>query len=151
MNKQRPDDWVNFIPVPMRKMGDVQQCNDNRANALISHSNKILLKVIAARMKEKFEEEISEEQAGVRPGKGTRDQILSFNMVIEKNREFNNVYICFIDSNKAFEMLSNVKLEMGFLAYVEMIENLYSEEKAAARTTQGLTGWFDVDQGVDRA
>ena len=63
------------------------ECSNNRTIALISHSSKILLMIIANRMQERLHSEIAEEQAGFRPGKGTRDQILSLKMLLEKNRE----------------------------------------------------------------
>ena len=105
-------------------------------------------------MKVKLEEEISEEQAVLRSGKGTRDQILNLKMVIKKNREFNNnVFLCFIDFNKAFDMVShkllcNVMIGMGFSAHlIELISNLYKEQKATVRTTHGLTEWFNIEKG----
>ena len=49
------------------------ECGNNRTISLISHSSKILLKIIANRMQNKLNAEIAEEQAGFRPGKGTRN------------------------------------------------------------------------------
>ena len=158
-NRQWPDDWVKSIFVPISKKDDIQQCNNNRTIALISHCSRILLKIVAGRVKVKLEDEISEEQAGFRPGKSTRDQVLNLKMVIEKNREFsNNISLYFIDYNKAFDMVShellwNVIIKMGFSTHiVELIRNLYSEEKAAVRTTHDRNDWFKVKKKApDRA
>ena len=55
-----------------------------------------------------MDEEINELQAGFRPGKGTRNQILNLKMVIEKNREHeNSLVLFFIDYCKAFDMVSH--------------------------------------------
>ena len=85
--KKWPDDWGQSIFVPIPKKGAVLQCCNYRTISLISHSSKILLKIIAKRMAIKLNEEIAEEQAGFRPGKGTRDQIMNLKMIVEKNRE----------------------------------------------------------------
>ena len=44
-------------------------------------------------------------QAGFRKDRGTRDQIANICWIIEKVREFQkNIYFCFIDYAKAFDM-----------------------------------------------
>ena len=46
--------------------------------------------------------ELPNVQAGVRKGRGTRDQIVNIRWIIKKAREFQkNVYVCFIDYTKA--------------------------------------------------
>ena len=51
-------------------------------------------------------------QAGFRKGIGTRDQIANIHWIIEKAREFlKNIYLCFIDSPKAFDCVHHHKLE----------------------------------------
>ena len=100
-------------------------------------------------MQNKLSTEIEEEQAGFRPGKGTRDQILNPKMLLEKNREVGtDVYLCFIDYRKAFdtvvqEVLWNVMTDMGFPIHkIDLIRNLYISQKAAIRTTHGMTDFF---------
>ena len=46
-------------------------------------------------------------QAGFRKGRGTRDQIANICWIMEKAREFQkieNIYFCFIDYAKAFDL-----------------------------------------------
>ena len=51
-------------------------------------------------------------QAGIRKGRGTRDQIASIHWIIEKAREFQkNIYFCFMDYAKAFDCVYHNKLE----------------------------------------
>ena len=106
-------------------------------------------------MQERLNSEIAEEQAGFRPGKGTRDQILSLKMLLEKSREVGtDVYLCFIDYRKAFdtlvhEVLWNVLAEMGFTKHrIDLIRNLYMSQNATIRTTHGITDAFEIGQGV---
>ena len=85
-----------FIPVPKR--GNAKECSNYRTVALISHANKIMLKILQARLLQYVNWEIPDVQAGFRKGRGTRDQITSICWIIKKSREFqDNIYFCFID------------------------------------------------------
>ena len=55
--------------------------------------------------------ELPDVQAGVRKGRGTRDQIPNIHWTMEKAREFQkNIYLCFIDNAKAFDCVDHNKL-----------------------------------------
>ena len=86
---------------------------------------------------------------------GTWDQILNLKMVIEKNREYGkNIYLCFIDYRKAFDVVSHEllwkgMLEMGFSSHiVDLIKSLYTDQSASVRTTHRLAVDFRIEQGV---
>ena len=52
--------------------------------------------------------EIPDAQAGLRKGRGTRDQISNIRWIIEKAKEFQkNIYFCFIDYTKAFDCVDH--------------------------------------------
>ena len=53
--------------------------------------------------------ELPDVQAGLRKGRGTRDQIANIHWIIEKPREFQK-NICFIDYAKAFDCVDHNKL-----------------------------------------
>jgi hypothetical protein len=55
---------------------------------LIPHASKILLKIIQGRPATYFKRETSEEQAGFREGRGTRDQIANISWVLERAMEY---------------------------------------------------------------
>ena len=54
---------------------------------LISHANKVILKILQARLQQYGNQELPDVQAGFRKGRGTRDQIASVHWIIE-TREF---------------------------------------------------------------
>ena len=57
-------------------------------------------------------DELSDDQAGFRRGRGTRDQTANIHWIIEKAREFQkNIYFCFIDYAKASDCVDHNKLE----------------------------------------
>ena len=55
--------------------------------------------------------ELPDVQAGLRKGRGTRDQIANICWIIEKAREFQKTIYCFIDYAKAFDCVDHNKLE----------------------------------------
>ena len=80
--------------------------------AFISHTSKVMLKILQARLQQYMNHEIPDIQAGFRKGRGTRDQIANILWIIEKAREFQkNIYFCFIDYIKAFDCVDHNKLE----------------------------------------
>ena len=69
--------------------------------ALISHTSKVMLKILQARFQQYMNHELPDGQAGFRRGRGTRDQIAKILWIMEKAREFlKNIYFCFIDYAK---------------------------------------------------
>ena len=68
-----------------------------------SHTSKVMLKILQARLQLYMNHELPDVQAGFRKGRGTRDQIAIIRWIIEKAREFQkNIYFCFIDYARAF-------------------------------------------------
>ena len=54
--------------------------------ALISHTSKVMLKILQARLQQYVNRELSDVQAGFRKGRGTRDQIPNICWIIKKAR-----------------------------------------------------------------
>ena len=60
---------------------------------LISHANKVMLKILEARLQQYVNRELPDVQAGFRKGTGTRDQIANIRWIMEKTRQFQkNIY-----------------------------------------------------------
>ena len=57
-------------------------------NFLISHTSKVMLKIIQARLQQYMNWELPDAQPGFRKGRGTRDQIANTRCIIEETREF---------------------------------------------------------------
>ena len=88
-----------------------KECSNYRTIALISHANKVMLKILQARLQQYMNRELPDVQAGFRKGRGTRDQIANVCWIMEKAREFQkNIYFCFIDYAKAFDCVDHNKL-----------------------------------------
>ena len=63
------------------KKGNLQQCQNYQTNSIISHSSKVMLKIILNRLKPRAEKIIAEEQAGFRAGRNTTEQILNLRIL----------------------------------------------------------------------
>ena len=150
-----PTDWSRSVFIPIPKTTGTNKCEKHRTIALISHSSKVLLRILLQRMQSAANSEISDVQMGFRPGVGTRDQIFNIRVLAEKCREFNqNVYLAFIDYSKAFDSVSHRQLWeiMQRLNIrnptISIISSLYADQEAAVRVEEELTDWFMIDKGV---
>ena len=89
-----------------------KECSNYHKIVLISHTSKVMLKILHARLQQYVNHELPDVQAEFRKGRGTRDQIANNRWIIEKAREFQkNIYFCFIDYAKAFDCVDHNKLE----------------------------------------
>ena len=88
-----------------------KECSNYGTIALISHTNKVMLKILQARLQQYVNCEIPDVQAGFRKDRGPRDQTANIHWIIEKAREFQiNIYFCFIDYAKDFDCVDHNKL-----------------------------------------
>jgi len=92
-----------------------------------------MLKILQTRFQQYMNRELPDIQAGVRKGRGTRDQIANIHWIMEKATEFQkNIYFCFIDYTKAFDCVDHNKLwkilqEMGIPDHLTyLLRNLYA-------------------------
>ena len=74
-NSSVAQDWKRSVFIPVPKKGNVKECSNYRTIALISHANKVMVKILQARLRYYVNQELSNVQDGLRKGRGTRDQI----------------------------------------------------------------------------
>ena len=99
--QQWPQDWKRSVFIPISKKGNAKECSNYRTITLISHANKVMLKILQARLQQYLNRELHDVQAGFRKGRGTRDQIANIHWIIEKVREFQtNIISGFLTMSK---------------------------------------------------
>ena len=142
-----------FTPSP--KKGNAKECSNYHTIALISHTSKVMLKILQARLQQYMNRELPDVQAGSRKGRGTRDQIANIHWITKKAREFQkNIYFCFVDYAKAFDCVDHDKLwkilkEMGIPNRLTcLLRNLYAGQEATVRTGHGTTDCLQIRKGV---
>ena len=62
-----------FIPIP--KKGNAKECSNYHTIALISHTSKVMLKILQARLQQYVNHELSDVQAGFRKGRGPETKL----------------------------------------------------------------------------
>ena len=108
---QWPQHWKSSAFIPTPKKGSAKECSNYHKIALISHANKVMLKIVQARLQQCMNCELPDVQAGFRKGRRIRDQIANICWIIKKAREFQkNIHFCFIDHAKAFDCVDHNKL-----------------------------------------
>ena len=150
-----PNDWLESIFIPIPKKPNPRQCNDFRLISLMSHSLKILLRIIHNRIQNKCEQKISREQFGFRKGMGTREALFSIQVLAQKCiDQQKSLYICFVDFEKAFDKVPHTEL-ISLLNNLEMderdvrlLKSLYWQQKAIIRTKGNISKQLDIRRGV---
>ena len=144
--QQWPQDWKRSVFIPIPKKGNAKECSNYHTIALISHANKVTVKILQARLQQYVNHELAEVQAGFRKGRGTRDQIANICWIIEKARKFQeNIYFCFIDYAKAFDCVDyntlwKILQEMDITDHLTfLLRNIYSVQEETVRTGHGAT------------
>ena len=74
--------------IPISEKGNAKECSNYHTIVLISHTSKVMLKILQARLQQYVNHEFPDVQAGFRKGGGTRDQIANIRGIMEKAREF---------------------------------------------------------------
>ena len=83
-SQQWPQDWKRSVFIPTPKKGNAKECSNYSTTALISHTSKVMLKFLKARLQQYVNHELADNQAVIRKGRGTRDQIANIHWIIKK-------------------------------------------------------------------
>ena len=128
---------VSFITIPTK--GNAKESSNYRTIALISHTSKVMLKILQARLQQYVNYELPDVQAGFRKARRNRDQVANIHWIIKKARENicfqKNISFCFIDYAKTFDCVDPNKLwkilqEIGIPDHLTcLLRNLYAGQK----------------------
>ena len=69
------------------KKGNAKACLNYCTIPLISHTSKVMLKILQARLQQYMNQELPDVHGGFRKGRGTRNQIANMCWIIEKAKE----------------------------------------------------------------
>ena len=139
--QQWPQDWKRSVFIPIPKKGNAKECSNYCTIALISHTSKVMLKILQVRLQQHMNWELPGVQVGFRKSRGTRDQIANIYWIIQKAREFQkNIYFCFAEYAKALDGVNHNKVwtilkEMGISDHLTcLLRNVYAGQEATVRT-----------------
>ena len=109
--QQWPQDWKrsDFIPIP--KKGNVKASSNYHTTALISHANKVMLKIFKLVFNSMWTENFQMYKLDLEKTKEPEIKIANIHWIIEKARKFQkSIYFCFIDYAKVFDCVDHNKL-----------------------------------------
>src|SRR5580698_10282718 len=145
----------SFFMIPLPKKPNAIECRDYCTISLIPRASKSMLKIFTKRIESKAKHFIGPNQFGFRKGCGTREAIGVVRMPCERSIEHNNdVYICFVDFEKAFDRVNWVKM-MDALKSIgvdwrdrRLIRELYIGQEAVIRVANGESMPATIGRGV---
>ena len=143
--KGMPEEWKTSVVIPIFKgKGDVMNCGAYRGVKLLEHGKKIRLLV-----------SLDEMQFGFMPGKGTTDALFILRRMQEEyNDKGRQLYMCFVDLDKAFDRVTRKVMEWTLRkkAVPEMMVRavmcLYEGATTSVRVGMELSEPFCVKVGV---
>ncbi|CAH2096300.1 unnamed protein product [Euphydryas editha] len=150
-----PDDWLKSVFITLPKKPNARKCSDYRTISLMSHVLKIFLSIIHDRIRAKCDDQLGASQFGFRSGMGTREAQFALNVLVQKCRDKQrNVYLCFIDYEKAFDRVKHEEL-MNILENIglddkdlRIIRSLYWNQSATVRVDGEQTDPISIQRGV---
>ena len=90
---QWPQHWKMSVFIPIPKKSNATECSNYCTITLISHTSKVMLKILQARLQQYVNHELPYVEAGFRKGRGTRDQIANICWIMDKAREFQKKHL----------------------------------------------------------
>ena len=91
--QQWPQDWKRSVFIPIPKKGNAKECSNYCTVALISHTSKVMLKILQAMLQQYVNPELPGVWAGFRKGTETRDQVANTHRITGKAREFQKKHL----------------------------------------------------------
>ena len=151
-----PQKFNEALIVVLFKKGIRLDCKNYCPISLLSHVYKLFISIIANRVKNSLYESFPESQAAYQPGRGTIEQIIALEQMLEKSIEFNNpLYLVFIDFTKAFDSIKLPclwkLLEQTSInkRYINLLKCTYDNSKAYnIKTDLGITRPVNILKGV---
>ena len=154
MGKRMPEEWRRSVFIPIYKnKGDAQSCGNYRGIKLMSHTINVWERIIEARLRDSVE--ISKQQYGFMPRKGTTDAMFALRMLMKKYREGERELHCvFVDLEKAYDRVPQEELlycmrKLGIAKkYVRLVQDMYEESETVMRCAVEITESFKVKVGL---
>ena len=154
-NEEAPEEWKSGLIVKLPKRGDLTTCDNWRGVTLLSLTSKVFSRILLDRFSTTVEDISRNEQAGFRKGRSCIDHIFVLRQILEQAAEWNsNLYVLFIDFEKAFDSLYRETLwkilrGYGFpIKIVNIIQMLYRDFHCKVICRNQLTDSFKVQIGV---
>nr|GFB65668.1 hypothetical protein [Tanacetum cinerariifolium] len=154
LNAKMHEEWRLSEVIPIFKnKGDAQVCNNYRGIKLLSHTMKLLERMIGRRLQR--ETLVSENQFGFMPGRSSVEAIHLIRSLMEKyTKRQRDLHMAFLDLEKAYdsvprEFIWKTLVDKGSSRrYIKVIRDMYDGAKTRVRTSIRNIEFFLVDVGL---
>ena len=154
-----PAAWKTGILQILHKSGSKSDPKHFRGICVSSSLGKLFNKILRARLEMYCQKNdlISKAQLGGCAGARTADHLLVIKFLVDKYVKIgnSNLYACFYDLKKAFDSVKRSKLFFNLLTeyrigglYLNLLRNLYKDNKIFVQTSMGLIEPFVTTAGV---
>ena len=143
-----PQQWKNAVITVLHKKGDKTECGNYRGISLVSHADKVLLKVVARRVSSYCGAKglLPEEQCRFRPDRSATDMMFVVRRLHEIGRKAGvYLFMCFIDSQMVYgtvdrTLLWQVLTRIGVPPQmISVIQQFHDEMRACVRPDGGCS------------
>jgi len=103
--------FTEVTAIVLKKKPQATKCSAHRTISLITHTAKIVAKILRRRVERKIEDVLGKDQFGFRRGKGTMDASGMLRIISERTLEIDKeISVTFIERQKAFDRANWTKL-----------------------------------------
>ncbi len=154
-----PSLWTQCVinPIPKNRTNDPRVPLNYRGISLLSCIYKVYSSILNARLVKHLDDEqiLHDEQNGFRRGRSCVDHIFTITSIIRnKLQSKQDIFACFVDFRKAFDLLDRDMMLFRFLEYgidgkfYNVIKGIYHRAQCAVRINGFMTDWFSSTQGT---
>ena len=141
-----PTPWTQSLVITLPKKCNLQQCQNYKTISLISHPSKVTLKIILNWLKPQAEQIIAVEQAGLRAGRSTAEQIFNLRLCCTTTM---------VQFKKAFNRVWHAAMRAIMKKYISanliwVIKNLCNRAISAILVNSTIGDWFQTTAGVQQ-
>ena len=140
---------VHFHPIP--KKGNPKECSNHRTIALITHTSKVMLKILKARL----QQFVNHDVPGVQAEKAEEPDIKLTKSIGSSKKQENTRNICFCLLTMPKPLTVWITTNWKILKEIEipdhltcLLRNLYAGQEAIIRTRHETTDRFQIGKEV---
>jgi len=154
-DEKTPRKWRKGLIVKLPKKGNLKECKNWRGITLLPVVRKVMGRIVIDRIRTGVESKLRKKQAGLRPGRGTTEQIFILRNIIEQSKEWqSSLNVNFIDFEKAFDSVHRDSLWLIMRSYgipskiINMVKALYADFECAVVDGHDTREWFKIKTEV---
>ena len=156
--RQWPQDWKRSVFIPIPKKGNAKEYSNCCTISLISHTSKVMVKILHDRFQQYVDQEIPDVWAEFRKGRGTMRSSCQHPLDHRKSKGIPEEQLLLLtDYAKAFDCVDHNKLrkilqEMEIPDHLTcLLRSLYAGQEATVIIRHGTTDWFQTGKRLQQS